>query len=207
MRQTRRARGRRQGQREIYDRVLIVCEGERTESSYFKDLCHDLRISSAVVITGDSDPDPRGVVTYGLQKYREDGDFDRLYCVFDRDTHPESNFRAAKQQLRQARKQRIDAHWTVSRPCFEYWILLHYEYTARRYTSPSSPCSQVVKDVKQHISNYGKGMRGLYDETKPHLDTALERSRRRWKQAKGVGSLNPSTKVHKLITYLHNVRG
>lgn len=50
-------------------------------------------------------------------------------------------------------------------------------------------------------------MRGLYDETKPHLDTALERSRRRWKQAKGVGSLNPSTKVHKLITYLHNVRG
>lgn len=177
MRQTRRAKGRHQGQREPYNRVLIVCEGERTEPTYFKDLCHDLRISSAVVITGDSNADPQSVVTYGLQEYQADGDFDRLYCVFDRDTHPKRNFRGAIKKLKHAD---ADAHRTVSYPCFEYWILLHYEQTASPYTSPSSPCSQVVKDVRQHISNYGKGMNGLYNETKPHLDTALERSKRRW---------------------------
>ena len=203
MKDTHRSKHRRQGQREAYDRVLIVCEGEKTEPCYFKDLCRDLRISSSVVVTGDSDSDPQSVVAYGIQEYRRDGDFDCLYCVFDRDTHDRNNFRGAIKKLKH---NDANAYWSVSYPCFEYWILLHYENTASPYSHPSSPCSQVIKDIKQHISGYGKGMRDLYQETKPHLDDALERSKRRWAQAKGTQSYNPSTKVHKLVTYLQNIR-
>lgn len=202
-----RARRRQPGRREPYDRVLIVCEGEKTEPNYFEDLRHDLRLASAnIIVTGDSDPDPRSVVTFGLEEYHRDGDYDRLYCVFDRDTHPEQNFNDAIQQLNNARGDGADVRWTVSFPCFEYWILLHYENTARKYTHPASPCSQVIDDVKNHLPNYGKGMRGLYDKTKPHIDDAIERSRQRYAQARGTGSLNPSTKVHQLVSYLRNIR-
>jgi hypothetical protein len=184
-----------------------VCEGEKTEPNYFEDLRHDLRLASAnVIVTGDSDPDPRSVVAFGLEEYHQDGDYDRLYCVFDRDTHSKQNFDAAIQRLRRARRDGVDAHWTVSYPCFEYWILLHYESSARRYTHPDSPCNQVMDDVQDHLPNYGKGMHGLFEETKPRLDEAIERSRRRWREAKNSRSLNPSTKVHKLVIYLQNIR-
>jgi len=168
---------------------------------------HDLRLASAnVIVTGESDPDPRSVVEFGFGAYHRDGDYDRLYCVFDRDTHPKQNFDAAIQRLRRARGNGVDAHWTVSFPCFEYWILLHYERTASPYTHPDSPCSQVIADVKDHLPNYGKGMQRLYDETKPYLDEALERSKQRWAQAKGSRSYNPSTKVHQLVSYLRGIR-
>jgi len=184
-----------------------VCEGAKTEPNYFDDLRHDLRLASAnIIVTGDSDPDPRSVVEFGLGAYHRDGDYDRLDCVFDRDTHPQQNFDAAIQRLRRARGDGVDARWTVSFPCFEYWILLHYENSARKYTHPDSPCSRVIDDVKNHLSNYGKGMPGLYEETKPRLDKAIERAKQRWRQAKSSGSLNPSTKVHKLVTYLQNIR-
>lgn len=202
-----RARRRPPGRREPYDRVLIVCEGEKTEPNYFEDLRHDLRLASAnIIVTGESDPDPRSVVEFGLQEYHRDGDYDRLYCVFDRDTHPRQNFEAAVQQLRNARNGGVDAHWTVSYPCFEYWVLLHYENTASPYTHPESPCSQVIDDVSAHLPNYEKGMRDLYEETKPYLDDAIERSRRRWAQARKDRSPNPSTKVHKLVAYLRDIR-
>lgn len=202
-----RARRRQPGRREPYDRVLIVCEGAKTEPNYFDDLRHDLRLASAnIIVTGDSDPDPRSVVEFGLGAYHRDDDYDRLYCVFDRDTHPKQNFYAAIKRLKRARGDGVDARWTVSFPCFEYWILLHFENSARGYTHPNSPCSQVIDDVKNHLPNYGKGMQGLYDETKPHLDVAIERAERRWGQAKGSDSYNPSTKVHRLVADLRTIR-
>jgi hypothetical protein len=145
------------------------------------------------------------VVEHGLERFEEDGDYDRLYCVFDRDRHDEFN-RAIEWLQNMRENEGASVHWTFSIPCFEYWILLHYENTASAYTHPDSPCSQVVRDVGEHIPGYVKGMEELYDVTKPHLDDALERSRQRWQVVQNTGSFNPSTRVHRLVAYLQDIR-
>lgn len=197
---------RRSAGRSPFDRVLIVTEGSETEPTYFRDLCADPRYNlTSVDVDGSCDPNPMSVVEHGLEQFEEDGDYDRLYCVFDWDRRDE--FDRAVEWLENMRENEgWSVYWTFSIPCFEYWVLLHYEHTASAYTHPDSPCSQVVRDVKAHLPNYRKGMTDLYDRTKPFLEDALERSSRRWKQAREAGSLNPSTKVHRLVSYLRDLR-
>lgn len=52
---------RKRGQRDRRPRVLIVCEGEKTEPYYFKDLAHHYRLSGVKVL-GASGLDPKKLV-------------------------------------------------------------------------------------------------------------------------------------------------
>lgn len=199
---------RRSAGRSPYDRVLIVTEGSETEPRYFRDLCADpeYRLTS-VDVDGSCDSNPLSVVEYGLGKYSEDGDYDRLYCVFDRDQH--DGFHAAIEWMEDKRDSpEWDIYWTYSIPCFEYWILLHYSYTGRRFTHPDSPCGQVVDEIENHLPGYEKGMDGLFDETKDKLGTAMDNAHQRWEQAKhrGYDDHSPRTKVHILMSYLQDIR-
>lgn len=199
---------RRSAGRSPYDRVLIVTEGSETEPRYFRDLCADpeYRLTS-VDVDGSSNSNPLSVVEYGLRTYSEDGEYDRLYCVFDRDQH--DGFHDAIEWMEDKRDSpEWDIYWTYSIPCFEYWILLHYSYTGRRFTHPDSPCGQVVDAIEKHLPEYGKGMDGLFDETKDKLDAAMSNAHQRWEQAKhrGYDDPSPRTKVHILMSYLQDIR-
>src|SRR6266481_22630 len=82
---------RRVGNRPPYDRVLIVCEGEKTECNYFEEIRQNARISSAhvVVLPTDLGTDPRKVVESAQDVFNQkDKAFERVYAVFDRDDHP-----------------------------------------------------------------------------------------------------------------------
>ncbi|MGL4448682.1 MAG: RloB family protein [Shewanella sp.] len=80
---------RPQAKREPYDRVLIVCEGSKTEPTYFNELKAHYGLSSAnIAITPANGSDPMSVVNLAKQqqqKERKQGDkYDRVYCVFGR---------------------------------------------------------------------------------------------------------------------------
>ncbi|MCU7905251.1 MAG: RloB family protein [Candidatus Thiodiazotropha sp. (ex Epidulcina cf. delphinae)] len=83
---------RRKSRRAPYDRVLIVCEGSKTEPHYLQELIDYLELNSAnVKIDGSCGSSPNTVVGYARQKYtqekRNNDAFDRVFCVFDEDTH------------------------------------------------------------------------------------------------------------------------
>jgi hypothetical protein len=80
---------RRGPTREPYDRILIVCEGEKTEPDYFEDLRRHFRLSSANIEIAENDEgsNPINVVDCAIKRYRSDRGYDRVYCVFDRDRH------------------------------------------------------------------------------------------------------------------------
>lgn len=198
---------RRSAGRSPYDRVLVVTEGSETEPTYFRDLRDDIDPPlTSVNIDGSCDSNPISVVEYGLNEYRRDGDYDRLYCIFDRDRREE--FTDAIERLSDVRDPpEWDVRWTYSIPCFEYWILLHYTLTGRRFEHPTSPCGQVIDEVENYLPNYSKGMRSLYERTKGNMDTAMGNAQQRWGQAKNTPHDNPRTKVHKLISYLKQIRG
>ena len=62
LRHPRRRLARPGPKREPYDRVLIVCEGKRTEPLYFQGLADRYRLNMTNIVVVGSGSDPRTVV-------------------------------------------------------------------------------------------------------------------------------------------------
>lgn len=205
---------RRPPDREPYDCILIVCEGEKTERNYFEEIRKDLKLSSAnIVIPSDGHgSDPMSVVDFALEKWEEDKSFDKIYCVIDRDSH--TNFPDAIKRvkdLRENKKNPIPIEAIPSYPCFEIWLLLHFHYSSKPYQKcgKKSGCDCVVKDLRaaKRMPNYQKNASETYTKTKAKLDIAIEHSKRLLEHHAKCGSdLNPSTQIHKLVAHLQKMR-
>ncbi len=203
--------GRRKARRDAYDKVLIVCEGSKTEPHYFQGLIAHYQLNSAnIKVTGESDSSPISIWQYAHEKYQEEknaGDpFDRVYCVFDKDTH--ASYRQACDQIAAATPQ--DTFFAItSVPCFEYWLLLHFNYTTKPYNSlpGNSSANQVFKDLKQFLPDYQKGQTGLFTVLQNQLVHAVTNAERALAAAQSNHTDNPSTQVHELVGYLQKLKG
>lgn len=134
---------RRQGQRASHDRILIVSEGRRTEPNYFTEIrtAYRLHTANVKVLHSRLGTSPLQVVRYVEQLFIE-GDtharlvpraFDRVFAVFDRDEHESytNALHAAASldgKLRNDNKQPVEFSAVASIPCFELWLLLHFEH-------------------------------------------------------------------------------
>ena len=177
--------------------VLICCEGKVTEPSYLKGLKNDLQIHLVRIEVLPAGPNPKTVVDYAVDKKQEaqhqarrKGDanlkYDEVWCVFDVDSHahiPDA-------------KQKADAHgihMAISNPCFELWLLLHFQ-DQRRYVERH----HVQSTCRGHIPGYDKKV--PFDKLSPYYQTALLRAVNlsAWQKDRGCEGENPSTAVHKL---------
>jgi hypothetical protein len=97
--------------------ILIVCEGKNTEPSYF-DL---FRLTSAKIKAVGDGKNTTSLVqeAYNLS---QNGDYDQVWCVFDKDDFPNENFNNA---IHMAESQ--DFKVAYSNQAFEYWLILHFE--------------------------------------------------------------------------------
>ena len=201
---------RRKAKRSPYAKVLIVCEGEKTEPNYFNSLKDYYGLNSAnVEVTGDCGSDPRSILTLAKQRYREAKDagdsFDKVYCVFDKDNHTTYN-EAIDQISRATPKNTYIA--TTSVPCFEYWLLLHYNCTTRSYESlpGNSACNQVVSELKTYIPGYSKGQADLFPALIDQLERARNYAERALLAAESNHTDNPTTGVHELVDFLQKIK-
>lgn len=149
-RKRKRKPARRREPVEARQRILALCEGERTEPEYlegFKRWCRNPLVD--VEISG-----PEGVPFTLVGRARERRDqaeaearrrnddnlaFDQVWCVFDRDDHPRF-----KEAIQTARDNGL--HLAVSNPCAELWLLLHFR---------ESPGLQHREDIKPMLKKYG----------------------------------------------------
>jgi hypothetical protein len=198
---------RRGPQREPYDVVLIVCEGAKTEPFYFEGLRRAWRLSSANIhVRSAGYSDPPNLVAHALEALRN-GDYDRAFCVFDRDSH--AGFDQALAQIAQSPEGhagRLDA--VVSWPCFEIWILLHFVMTTKAFVAGGgrSPCEQVIREISGHLADYAKGSKSVFDALADKLATALTHADRLNAHNLETGSDNPGTAVHSLVNYLKSLK-
>ena len=185
--------------RESYDKVLIVCEGEKTEPNYFKELKNHLRLNSANVAIVGEGATPAKIVERAkkldIQEKRTDDPFDKIFCVFDKDTH--TDYQKALDQCAQKNYRAI-----TSVPAFEYWLLLHFRYT----TSPYQDASELLHDLKRHMRNYEKNDTGIFEKLQDKLETAKKNAARSLEDRNQARTDNPSTKVHILVEALHNIK-
>ena len=206
MARTRRGRpptsyARRAPEREPYDVVLIVCEGEKTEPYYFEGLRRAWGLSSANIrVRSAGASDPLSLVQFALAEMRS-GDYDRGFCVFDRDTH--AGFEQALQQIAQSLEGR-EGRLTeiVSWPCFEVWVLLHFIRTTRAFPA----CEQVIREIAKHYGEYAKAMRNVFDALTDKIDVAIANADHLENHNRDTGSYNPATAIHTLIKYLRGLK-
>lgn len=206
---------RRKPVRATYDKVLIVCEGTKTEPLYFLELVGHYEIHSAnVKVSGDCGSDPVSVVNHGIRLYQnekraESGSFDRVYCVFDRDTH--SNYQEALEMFNNINPKKV-FFATTSVPCFEYWLLLHFNYTDAPYSAVggTSSCESALKKLHAYWPEYIKGSAGTFLFTlelrNDELGYAKANARHALNAAGKNHTDNPSTHVHELVDYLQKIK-
>lgn len=199
---------RKRGSRATFDRVLIVCEGEKTEPTYFEDIRKQLRLPKAEVriLHSDLGTQPRQIVDYAEAVFRDEKSFDLVYAVFDRDDHP--TYHDALQQaarlngkLKNDFSKKIRFFAVPSVPCFELWLLIHFvEVHAFAHRD------EIIARLGTHIAGYQKGSLGVYEFTEEHLDLATQRALRLRNQFRAEAGDEPYTSVDGLVGKLRSFK-
>lgn len=194
--------------RDTHVRVLIVCEGSKTERNYFSDLATHHRLSDGTVtVVGLGETPERVVEEAKSRRYHESrvgNSYDKVFCVFDRDEHTE---------FEQASKKACNSGIELARswPCFEFWFLLHLRYTRMPFarsgsTSPGDACrNELKRHWPEHWPEYAKNLERLFQLLLNSLDGAKRHAIRVAREAEQTEELNPSTEVHKLVDYLQSL--
>lgn len=214
-RQIARDLRRRSAVRQPFPRLLIVCEGEKTEPQYLTEICRDKRLPTAHVHVcgGARGTEPRCLVDYAERLFLE-GDrgrhleprrFDGVYVVFDRDVHHsyhEALHRVAAlhRRLKNDERQAVEVHAVASVPCFELWLLLHYE-------DVQAPLhrDEACRRLRRHLPGYEKGRPGLWAMTRDHLDAACRRAQVRALATTAHDGREPYTDMAALVQRLLNL--
>ncbi|WP_241622850.1 RloB family protein [Rosenbergiella australiborealis] len=195
------------GKRSPLEKILIVCEGEKTEPNYFRALVQHLRLHTADVvdISGDCDSSPSSVVSFAIDEYHNSKrlrkDYSKVYCVIDKDSHP-CYQRSLDVILRFEPKGIF--HAITSIPCFEYWLYLHFQYSTKTFNNVegSSSGEQMEKELKKFMPDYNKNDKSIFLQLVGQLDFAIQNSIRARQEALSSGNDNPSTKIDELVTEL-----
>jgi len=188
--------------REKRVRVLIVCEGEKTEPNYFNSI--EKKLPKGLVelkISGLGD-NTINVVESAIELRNRaastDIKYDFVWAVFDRDSFPAERFNEA---VFLANRQKIKCAY--SNEAFELWYLLHFEFyntaisrhdyikrlenfLGRKYLKNELGMYEVLKEVgsEQNAINWAKQLEDRFDGSNPSQE-------------------NPVTKVYLLIEFLN----
>jgi hypothetical protein len=205
MRRERRRLARQKASRAGLPSVLILCEGRETEPNYLDGLRDYLRVNAAAVHieAGDSVTDPVGLVRRAQQRHRSDRSYDLVYVVCDGDSNRLAAARAlAQRALRNTAGGTTQVQIIATTPCIEYWLLLHFEYTAR----PFQNAAEVQQVLRAHLPDYRKNDRTIFPKVAAGLDLACQRVAQLKAELAASGSTTPDTDMPVLIAQLRRMQ-
>jgi hypothetical protein len=200
---------RKIGKRMPYDRLLVVCEGTQTEPNYFNEIRRLYKLSSAniVVLPSKDGTQPQKVVNYAYECCQKNNKWEKVFCVFDRDDHP--NFEnaiksaaAKNEQLTNDQGEKIQFYAIPSVPCFELWLYLHFS----EITSEVSRFD-LLRRLKEYMPAYEKSAEGHFAQTKANLTAAYENAERLARNRNGSKIQNPFTAVDEVVKDLMKLAG
>ena len=156
---------RRESTRPIANKILIVCEGSKTEPQYFHAIRQRWRLATlqVLIVPSQGKTDPCNLVELAIEKRQELEDDDRwekgdrAWVAFDGDEHIEKSLDAWNKALSKARGQKIEL--AITNPCFEFWYLLHFQDHFSQITSKKAKAL-----LNKYLPDYDKA-KCYYPET------------------------------------------
>jgi hypothetical protein len=159
--------------------MLIALEDARSARLYFEGYREETRASRLIVIRHRRS-DPMHVVALaraaneeraGLARQDRADPFEEVWVVFDTEG-PQNAARIQRAREAVEEAGRLGFRTAVSNPCFEYWLLLHFEQTRKHFHNGDAVC----RNLEKHIKDYDKS-RSVYKATRPLVETAMQYAR------------------------------
>ncbi|MGH3517464.1 MAG: RloB family protein [Haloechinothrix sp.] len=164
----------------------MVCGGRSTEPTYFRGLKKWVRNPAVKVKIAAQGVDPMKLVEHASVLDRR-GEFDDVWCVVDVDEY----------DLTLALKVAHDmgVKLAISNPCFEYWLLLHFQNCQACLNGYDHVAGRLLK----HLPQYDKANL-RFDDFSAGVNDAVHRAKQRCPRP-GIGEHqhNPSTRVWALV--------
>lgn len=179
--------------REVRQRFLIVCEGEKTEPNYFRSFRVPKNVAEIDVEEVGENPSK---LVNSAKDLKEQEDYDQVWCVFDRDSWTPEDFNNA---LKNAENQGFKV--TYSNEAFELWYVLHFEFL----NTGISRSNYLQKLSVLFNQRYQKNSEKIYDELFDKQPTAIRNAINLLNQYDPhiPARDNPSTTVHLLVQELN----
>ncbi|HFQ5253103.1 TPA: RloB family protein [Vibrio vulnificus] len=188
----------------------IFCEGEKTEPLYIRSYINNFHSEhrGLIVVEDTKKNTPVQLVDAAVADKKSGNSQDIYWVVYDR----ESITKYSEELHLKARKKAEDngIEIAISNVCFEYWFLLHFDFTNACYDT----CDELLRksQLKKHfkdvgIDNYEKGLALIFDKLKDRIPTALVNAKRLKESAHKSAAvdkndpcqLNPYIDVHELF--------
>ncbi|MBI5154741.1 RloB domain-containing protein [Candidatus Poribacteria bacterium] len=184
--------------------ILVVTEGRCTEPAYLRALQKRLKLVTVQVVHPKA-TDPKNLVEEAVRlkqererqaRHGEYVAFDEVWVLFDHEAVHNGRRGSISSALDMGRAAKLK--FARSNPCFEFWLLLHYEFT----TAPFESCDKVTVRLKRHWPNFEKSAEPPEDimELVHDAEVHAERCRKHHEETGGDG--NPSTDVDLLVKEL-----
>lgn len=196
---------RKVGSREPKKRVVVVCEGSKTEPDYLTQLTRKARNALVELVIEDApETTPKQLVerACGLLKDSQrdarrtrdvNAKADEVWCAFDVDEHP-----LLREAVVQATANGVKL--AISNPSVELWFLLHHEDVSAYLHRVDAR-----RRLQLHVSEYEKGSFEL-DPFLGRFDTARSRAERLGHKHVGDATPfpedNPSSTMWRLVDSL-----
>ena len=181
--------------------VLVFCEGRRTEPDYLKALKRrpEVRDIASVAIEIDETAagfDPLALVRKAAAAHKdakdERSEIDEVWCIFDVE-QPERHSRL-DDAVALARERGVQI--AVSNPCFELWLMLHFQEQSAWLDT-----NDAKRQLKQHDGTEGKGLDGAMYMSR--RDEAARRASSLAERHEGNGTNfpndNPSSGMYRFL--------
>jgi hypothetical protein len=166
--------------------VLVVCGGTRTEPDYLDGMRRAYRRASLKITVLSKARHPEGLVEHARSvSRRASEDFDEVWCVVDVD-----DFELAGAVASAADGRVLLA---VSNPCFELWLLLHFDECKAHVDGAADAALR----LRRHLPAYDKTRLDFADFAAGVTDAV--RRARTLDDGTQVGR-NPSSGVWKLVS-------
>jgi hypothetical protein len=167
------------------------------------------RLSNAFIDILESQygTEPRQIVDFAKDRFRNRArEFDRVFVVFDRDDHRsyhDALLTCQRAKLRNDASKPVELCAVASNPCFELWLLLHFEDVFELFHR-----REILGKLKRQMPDYEKALRGAFERTQTHLAAATARAERLQARFKPEADTEgPYTNVDVVVDLLLKMRG
>jgi hypothetical protein len=181
--------------RDLIERILIVCEGKKTEPNYFRKFPIDK--SKYHVESRGEGRNTKSLVERAIEIQEiASPPFNKIWCVFDKDDNSDQIFNEAMQI---ARANKIEVAY--SNEAFELWYLLHFNY----YDSAMKRHQYQDKLTELIGHEYVKNSENMYQELEDKQPDAIRNAKRLLSSYSPPNPAkdNPSTTIHQLVEELN----
>lgn len=179
--------------------VVIACEDTYAVRHYFARF-RTRRVQFVVVPTEGGRSSPRDVLSRldGFKENEATEEGDCFWICIDTDHWVQSNhIQNLREVLQQCRQK--DYGVAISNPCFELWLLLHFEESSAK---ACSTCDDVVSALRRVTGGYQKNRCDLLVILPSQVELAVTRAKGMDTHPNEVLPPYPVTRVYRLIERL-----